>query len=361
MTEGRVQSAEVLLPCTNLNDTLSFFTDKLGFRIDSIFPADDPAAAQISGYGLRLYLQRGAHDDDGVLRLLCDTPSDTAGKLTAPNGTRVEFVDSDPPLSLPPAHQEFVISRGGDTAAWGTGRAGMQYRDLVPARQGGHLIASHIRIPGAGPVPDYVHFHKIRFQVIYCYKGWARLVYQDQGEPFLFRPGDCVLQAPEIRHRVLESGDDLEVIEIGSPAEHMTCVDHTLTLPTDTINSESQFGGQSFIHHRAAEATWGEWRLAGFKARDTGVGHASGGVGGVRVIRPASAPETRPAQHDADTLLLFILAGSLQLESDGVDPLTVGDSALLPRGKAYRLAECTSDLELLEVSMPDDFETTLLD
>ena len=360
MIEGSVQSAEVLLPCTNLNDTLSFFIERLEFRIDSIFPADDPAAARISGFGLRLHLQRGTHDDDSVIRLLCTAPTSMGGSLTAPNGTRIEFIVSDPPLMLPPARQEYVISHDDSETGWSTGRAGMQYRDIVPARQGGHLIASHIRIPGQGPVPDYVHFHKIRFQVIYCYKGWARLVYQDQGEPFLFRPGDCVLQPPEIRHRVLESGDDLEVIEIGSPAEHMTCVDHELALPTETVSPDRDFGGQRFVHHKAAEATWDAWRLSGFEARDTGIGRATGGVGGVKVIRPTADPEVRKARHDADTLLLFVLTGRLSLDSDGSHPLAAGDSVLLPRERAYRLADCTSDLELLEISMPTDFETTLL-
>ena len=46
-----------------------------------------------------------------------------------------------------------------DAAAWSTGRAGMLYRDLVPDRQGGRFIASHIRLADGGPVPDHVHFH----------------------------------------------------------------------------------------------------------------------------------------------------------------------------------------------------------
>ena len=30
----------------------------------------------------------------------------------------------------------------------------MHYRDLIPSRLGGSIIASHIRIPDGGPVPD---------------------------------------------------------------------------------------------------------------------------------------------------------------------------------------------------------------
>jgi quercetin dioxygenase-like cupin family protein len=41
--------------------------------------------------------------------------------------------------------------------------------------------------------------------MIYCHRGWVRVVYEDQGEPFVMHPGDCVLQPPGIRHRVLEA------------------------------------------------------------------------------------------------------------------------------------------------------------
>ncbi len=68
-----------------------------------------------------------------------------------------------------------------DQAPWVIGRAGMQYRDLIPTRLGGAIIASHIRIPDGGPVPDMVHFHKVGFQLIFCVKGWVDVVYEDQG------------------------------------------------------------------------------------------------------------------------------------------------------------------------------------
>ena len=53
--------------------------------------------------------------------------------------------------------------------------------------------------------------------MIYVRRGWVRVVYEDQGEPFVMHEGDLVLQPPEIRHRVLESSPGLEVIEIGAP------------------------------------------------------------------------------------------------------------------------------------------------
>src|SRR4030095_14859961 len=159
--------------------------------------------------------------------------------LTSPDGTRIELVEARLPVEVPEGTQEFVLSRMADT--WGVGRAGMQYRDLIPSRLGGRFIASHIRIPEGGPVPDYVHFHRIRFQMIYCKTGWARLVYEDQGEPFLFHAGDCVLQPPEIRHRVLEASDGLEVLEIGCPAPHETFPAHAKNPPPTPPAPEGGF------------------------------------------------------------------------------------------------------------------------
>jgi len=39
-----------------------------------------------------------------------------------------------------------------------------------------------------------------------------------------FGPGDCVLQPPGIVHNELECSDDVEVLEIYSPAVHETVV-----------------------------------------------------------------------------------------------------------------------------------------
>src|SRR3954468_23854449 len=99
MTHGlnNVQAAEVSLPSQDLTADLAFYTQELGFRLDTIFPADDPRVAVLSGYGLRLRLDRDAMISavpPGVLRLLClDPDAFAAGRreLTAPNGVRIEI------------------------------------------------------------------------------------------------------------------------------------------------------------------------------------------------------------------------------------------------------------------------------
>lgn len=349
-----VRMAQVVLPRRDLAATLAFFTDRLGFKVSLIFPADAPHTAVILGHGVALRLETGAPTAPMMLRLLCDLaalPAGTPHVLASPDGARIELVEARPAVVVPDAAQEFVLTRMSD--GWGVGRAGMQYRDLIPSRLGGRFIASHIRIPVGGPVPDYVHFHRIRFQMIFCKAGWARLVYQDQGAPFLFNAGDCVLQPPEIRHRVLESGDGLEVIEIGCPAEHETFADHVMTLPTPHLLPERDFGGQRFVRHVAAEATWRPWRAAGFEARDIGIGDATDGLAGVRVVRARDGAKAAFGAHGGEFLFLFVLAGELGLdvEGHGAHRLQANDSCVIPADAGYAL-EAAAGTELLEVTLP---------
>lgn len=358
MLQNHIRAAQIVLPCRDLAATLAFFTERLGFRVSMIVPADAPTVAVINGHGiiLRLEADSDAEVSPVTLRLLCDLaalPADAPREMVAPDGTRIQLTEAQPPLAIPAGRQEFVLSRNNDQKAWGTGRAGMQYRDLIPGRLGGRFIASHIRIPGGGPVPDYVHFHKIRFQMIFCRKGAAKLVYEDQGDPFWLEAGDCVLQPPEIRHRVLESRDDLEVIEIGCPAVHETFADQNMPLPTGRHLPEREYGGQRFVRHVAATAEWAPWRIAGFEARDIGIAAATDGLAGVRVARPRPGAGQAAGQQVGEFIFLFVLAGSLGCAVDGHGEhlLTEGDSCVLPRGAGFTLRPA-ADLELLDVTLP---------
>ncbi len=358
--------AEVRLPTNDLKDDLPFFSKTLGFRLDTIFPADDPAVAVMSGHGVRIRLERGASEAPGTLRLLCDDPAgfaDGKTELTAPNGTRIEIVDANPPLQTPETQHSFVVRRLKDSDSWIIGRAGMHYRDLIPDRLGGSIIASHIRIPDGGPVPDMVHYHTVGFQLIFCYRGWVRLVYEDQGPPFILGAGDCVIQPPEIRHRVLEASDNVEVIEIGVPAEHVTTIDHNLELPTEHFNPDRDFGGQRFCHHKVAEAVWQPWRIAGFEARDTGISEATKGVANVQVARKLEGSGDQITSHGTDILFTFVMEGTMTLEGEGRDPqdLTDGDAFVIPPGVRTRYTNRSSNLELLEVSLPAAVETSAHD
>ena len=355
-------AAAVCLPSADLSADLAFYTGTLGFRLDTIFPADDPAVATLSGHGLHLRMERGASVAPATLRIPCHDPDAFAGgarELTAPNGVRILIVDAELPLHTPPTAHAFVVRRLKDNTPWVIGRAGMQYRDLIPGRLGGSIIASHIRVPDAGPVPDMVHYHTVGFQLIFCIHGWVRLVYEDQGPPFILSAGDCVIQPPRIRHRVLESSENLQVIEIGVPADHITTVDHDMTLPNAIVNPRRDFSGQTFCRSERQHASWKPWRLQGFEARETGIGAATAGVASVQVVRASGPTAGQVSSHSSDILFTFVMSGSVTLRGDGqgAHPLSEGDAYVVPPQLKTSLTDVSPDLELLEVSLPAEFET----
>lgn len=354
--------AEFCITSRDVRDDLPFFTQKLGFRLESIFPADNPSVVVLSGYGVRLRLEKGAAEPAGTLRILIDDPAGIADgetRLTAPNGMKIEIVPLHPPLEIPTTEHAFVVRRLRDQAPWVIGRAGMHYRDLVPSRLGGAIIASHIRIPDGGPVPDMVHYHAVGFQLIFCYKGWVDVLYEDQGEQIRLSAGDCVIQPPEIRHRVMYASENIEVIEIGVPAEHITLIDHEMILPNGIGDPERRWKGQKFVHHIKEQATWHPFRVPGFTCRDTGIAAGTKGVAGVQVARfqNGSPPALR---HNSDILFNFVMTGSLTLHAEGQEAkvLDVGDAFVIPPGLTTRYEDCSQDLELLEVSLPGVFQTT---
>jgi quercetin dioxygenase-like cupin family protein len=343
--------AEVRLACDELAPTLAFFTERLGFRVETIFPAEEPQVASLSGHGLRLRLEPG-EGDAGWLRLPCRVLPEPAQRiLIAPNGTRIEWVQADPPIAAPPLKPAFVLTRAAAGPPPGEGRAGMIYRDLIPDRQGGAFIASHIAIPDGGPVADWVHFHKVRFQMIFCRRGWVRLVYEDQGEPFILAAGDCVLQPPRIRHRVLEASAGLEVVEIGGPALHETLADHAMTLPTGRTLPDRDFAGQAFLRHVAAGAPWRPLDGTGFEVQETAMTEATKGLADVRVLRPAAARDFASPAHDRELQFSYLLEGSATLHAYGTHTLAPGDAFVIPPGEAWSLTEASADLALLQVEV----------
>jgi mannose-6-phosphate isomerase-like protein (cupin superfamily) len=115
-------------------------------------------------------------------------------------------------------------------AVYKTGlRSFMEYRDLgIEKATHGQFRAHVVRIKkdAAGKHELHttgLHRHLCDFQMYYVLKGWIRFVYEGQGES-TFHAGDCVLQPAGIVHNELDCSDDVEILEIYSPAVHQTVV-----------------------------------------------------------------------------------------------------------------------------------------
>ncbi len=365
------RAPEVCLHAGDLDATIDFFVSRLGFRLDVISPADDPRSALLSRPGLHLRLDRDG-PEGGLLRIPRDLPRDlprdiprdaidldVGPELLAPNGCRIEFLD--PPDELQPPAFSGVTVVAADQAST-VGRAGLVYLDLLPDRAAGGLIASRISIAEAGPVPDYVHHHRVGFQLIYCHRGWVRVVYEDQGPPFVLAAGDAVTQPPGIRHRVLESSAGLEVIEVASPAEHDTLVDHELTLPTADLRPDRAFDGQTFVHHRVATAESAPADHAGLIERSLGLEGGTGGSVRGRVLTPgsdAADAATDPVALGGRGGWATVLDGHAVLtvtEADGstrAEPLSAGAAYALGPQIRHRIMANRADTAILELRFAD--------
>jgi quercetin dioxygenase-like cupin family protein len=185
------------------------------------------------------------------------------------------------------------------------------------------------------------------------------VVYEDQGPPIRLTAGDCFIQPPEIRHRVLEASDGIEVIEIGVPAEHVTQIDHDMKLPTAHLRPDREWQGQRFVFNEVAKAQWTDARLPGFTSRDTTIAANTKNVAGVNVIRRGRGDPVW-ASHNADIHFTFVMEGTMTLEGEGKEPfaLAPGDAFVTPPGMRTRYSDPSDDLELLEVALPGQFATT---
>jgi mannose-6-phosphate isomerase-like protein (cupin superfamily) len=122
--------------------------------------------------------------------------------------------------------QRFSVSFAKDAEFKPGLRGFMEYRDLgINQATAGQMRAHVIRIKKDCAHDTLhttgLHRHLCDFQMFYVLNGWIKFTYEGQGE-FTFGPGDCVLQAPGIVHNELDCSDDLELLEIYSPAVHET-------------------------------------------------------------------------------------------------------------------------------------------
>ena len=121
-------------------------------------------------------------------------------------------------------HWNFVhnLAEGAD---WTPGlREIFEYRDLgIKDGTSGDYVAHVIRANGKKQSDEVQqwHIHECDFQLVYVLNGWATFEYEGQGERTI-RKGDCILQAPMIRHREIACSSDFEVLEVVSPANFET-------------------------------------------------------------------------------------------------------------------------------------------
>ena len=118
---------------------------------------------------------------------------------------------------------KFTVSHADESNYTHNGlRAFFEYRDLGIKEATAEQFNAHvIRARPGEETPGEWHRHDLGLQMVYVLRGWVLFEYEGIGE-VLLRPGSCVYQPAGIWHREIRHSDDLEMLEITSPAEFET-------------------------------------------------------------------------------------------------------------------------------------------
>ena len=94
--------AEVVLPCTELSTTVATLTESLGFRIETVLPADSPQVIVVSGHGLRLRCEavpNAAPSSSVRIRVHCDRAREP---MPLPGSVHwIDFAPLETPVIVP--------------------------------------------------------------------------------------------------------------------------------------------------------------------------------------------------------------------------------------------------------------------
>ena len=117
---------------------------------------------------------------------------------------------------------EFKICKANESTFEPGLRGFFNYRNLrIEEATSGNFGANVIRAVSDKKSKGEWHYHKLKFQMVFVLKGWVKFEYQGKGV-FKLGKGDSVYQPPKILHREIAHSNDLELIEITSPAKFET-------------------------------------------------------------------------------------------------------------------------------------------
>ena len=117
---------------------------------------------------------------------------------------------------------KFKITKANESSFESGLRGFFEYKNLgIEEATSGDFGANVIKAVDGKHANGEWHYHKLTFQMVYILKGSVEFEYKGEGT-FTLEKGDVVYQPSEIQHREIKHSDDLELIEITSPAEFET-------------------------------------------------------------------------------------------------------------------------------------------
>ncbi len=139
----------------------------------------------------------------------------------------------------------------------------------------------------------------------------------------------------------------------------MAATAKTVTKATQPL--DPGFPRGAFTIAKAKGASWRVGLRPHFEYRDLGIDRATEGKVLAQVIRarkPSDGPGDEHA-HALDFQMVYILKGWMRTAFEGVGERTLeaGDCLYQRPGIAHRVLGYSDDLEVLEITIPADFET----
>ncbi|MGH6945183.1 MAG: cupin domain-containing protein [Geminicoccaceae bacterium] len=138
-------------------------------------------------------------------------------------------------------------------------------------------------------------------------------------------------------------------------------------MATTTVKKPAQAPDGSFPRgdFNIASAKGAEWKIGlrpHFEYRDLGIEAATGGKVLAQIIRARMASEGPGDNHKhlLDFQMVYILRGWMRTRFAGVGERTLeaGDCLYQQPGIHHQVLDYADDLELIEITIPADFETT---
>jgi quercetin dioxygenase-like cupin family protein len=129
--------------------------------------------------------------------------------------------------------------------------------------------------------------------------------------------------------------------------------------PTQPL--DRSFPRGPFQIDQAKGATWTVGLRPHFEYRDLGIDRATAGKVLAQVIRarqPCDGPGDEH-KHHLDFQMVYVLKGWMKTQFEGVGERTLetGDCMYQRPGIHHRVVDYSDDLEVLEITIPADFET----
>lgn len=122
---------------------------------------------------------------------------------------------------------------------------------------------------------------------------------------------------------------------------------------------------EDFVVSHARDASFERGLRTFFEYRDLGIASPTRGQVTAQVIRglPGAAPSGEPHLHRTTFQLVYVLKGWIEFEYEGqgVERLLAGSCVHQPPGIRHREIAHSEDIEMLEIVMPADFTTEVVE